>query len=96
MGAMARLLIMLAWLCLSQAAARVVGVTADLGAVVPAVVLLSSALVPLMEVGARLLPVAATVTASWSLAAQTWGVGWASALMGSALALVVFVTWDQR
>ncbi|MEV6154878.1 hypothetical protein AB0L53_31515 [Nonomuraea sp. NPDC052129] len=95
MGAMARLLVMVAWLCSSQAAARVVGVSTDLGVVVPAVVLVSSALVPLMEVGARLLPVAATVTASWLLAALTWGEGWASALVASALALMLWLSRES-
>ncbi|TMR99476.1 hypothetical protein [Nonomuraea basaltis] len=89
---MARLLIMLAWLCSSQAAARAVGVSADLAVVVPAVVLLSSALVPLLEIGARLLPVAATVTSAWLLAALTWGEGRASALVASALALVLWLS----
>ena len=96
MGTVARLLIMLAWLCSWRAAAGPAGVGSDLALVVPAVALLSSALVPLLTVGARLLSVAVTVTSSWLLAALTWGEGWASALVGSALALVVWLTWEHR
>ncbi|MER7363239.1 hypothetical protein [Nonomuraea wenchangensis] len=66
----------------------------DLALVLPAAALLSSALVPLLTVGARLLPVALTVASSWLLAALTWGEGWASALVGSALMLVAWLTWD--
>lgn len=95
MGVAARSLIMLAWFCSWRAAAGAVGVTPDLALVLPAAALLSSALVPLLTVGARLLPVTLTVTSSWLLAALTWGEGWASALVGSALVLVAWLTWDH-
>jgi hypothetical protein len=91
----ARSLIMLAWFCSWRAAAGATGVGPDLALVLPAAALLSSALVPLLTVGARLLPVALTVTSSWLLAALTWGEGWASALLGSALVLVAWLTWDH-
>ncbi|TDD15050.1 hypothetical protein [Nonomuraea diastatica] len=95
MSAVVRSLIMLAWFCSWRAAASAAGVSPELALVIPAAALLSSALVPLLTVGARLLPVALAVTSSWLLAALTWGEVWASALVGSALVLVVWLTWQH-
>lgn len=91
MDMVTRALVVLAWLSSSQVAAGVAGVGAGLGLVVPVAVLLSSALVPLLGAGGRFLPVVLTVTSAWLLAAQTWGEGWASILVASSAAMVVWL-----
>ncbi|MEV1168857.1 hypothetical protein [Nonomuraea sp. NPDC049784] len=94
METVARVLVVLAWLSSSQVAAGVAGVSGELGLVVPVAVLLSSALVPFLQMGARPVPVVLTVTSAWLLAARTWGEGWASTLVASAAGIVVWLTWD--
>ncbi|WP_431928450.1 hypothetical protein [Nonomuraea jabiensis] len=96
METVARVLVVLAWLSSSQVAAGVAGVGSELGLVVPAAVLLSSALVPCLQVGARPVPVVLTVTSAWLLAAWTWGEGWASVLVASSAAVMVWLTWEDR
>ncbi|SDL76270.1 hypothetical protein SAMN05421874_128133 [Nonomuraea maritima] len=96
MTTMARLLVVLAWLVWWQVMAVVwVEVPADLSMVVPFAALLSSALVPLVAMGARLWPVSLTVTSSWILAALTWGMGWGSALVASAVVMVMVLSWGD-
>lgn len=73
------------WLAWSQILGVLAGVSRpDLLVVVPAVVLVTACLVPLVGVGARPYAVALTLTAAWLLAVATWGLVSASILLVTA------------
>ncbi|GAB2918973.1 hypothetical protein GCM10027203_18360 [Nonomuraea fastidiosa] len=96
MGVVVRSLLVAGWVLSWKAGAALMGVSADLAWVVPVAVLLASALVLVLDVGGRVVPVVLTVSSAWLLAVLTWGVGWASALVASSASMVVWLTREDR